>query len=561
MASPGEHTKQSPISAHDNMDSSVNTIEHLHITSSLSMESSNSSAATSSLMTSSGECTQQCPASTQDSMLSPFATTTGSGPSQRPPPTFNGLPTELKKLVVHHTEDSCLANLRLTSKELNAIATKPFGERMLAERRFMLSEYSLKALIDLTGHPVFGPCVRKIHLNSFDFSDNIENWLKTSDKTLSKARRKKLWRQIQNAKQKLSTLHKTMRSIMLLTWTLSNLKRHGQQITFGIFDDVIVDGKNDFLRKAYGFNEFWGDIRPEIDLTHEQWVPGSELTFMLLEKAIDLSGFPTSPWELDLYTSINNPISDLDQLLNASLMTRDGKLKSNVNIYIKAGMEWRFRFFRPDVSYDRFIFDFQGTTIITREEVEVEPEFIPQVDTPADAEPRYNYGFGTCSLYFQRVLGQVQEAIAKANLSEIRISSCATRAPYLAHTICELGKENLERLVLVDIHVFAKGSRGFVDEKNAAWPYLSIFRDLLVQDCPNLRSLVMERVVFQADNKPGCRSVIVNERREWKGVSQVFSGLALLISEMTRLDEEQRDRWFQGEIDADGNDVTESGAQ
>jgi hypothetical protein len=89
-------------------------------------------------------------------MLSPFATTTGSGPSQRPPPTFNGLPTELKKLVVHHTEDSCLANLRLTSKELNAIATKPFGERMLAERRFMLSEYSLKALIDLTGHPVFG---------------------------------------------------------------------------------------------------------------------------------------------------------------------------------------------------------------------------------------------------------------------------------------------------------------------------------------------------------------------------------------------------------------------
>jgi hypothetical protein len=58
--------------------------------------------------------------------------------------------------IVHHAEDSCLANLRLTSKELNAITTKPFGERLLAERRFMLSEHSLKGLVKLTAHPDFG---------------------------------------------------------------------------------------------------------------------------------------------------------------------------------------------------------------------------------------------------------------------------------------------------------------------------------------------------------------------------------------------------------------------
>lgn len=89
-------------------------------------------------------------------MLSSATITTAAGAKQCPLPTFNGLPTELKKLIVHHAEDSCLANLRLANKELNALATKPFGERMLAERRFMLSEYSLQGLVDLTAHPVFG---------------------------------------------------------------------------------------------------------------------------------------------------------------------------------------------------------------------------------------------------------------------------------------------------------------------------------------------------------------------------------------------------------------------
>lgn len=172
MASPGEQTQQSFVSTQDNIGSSAYTVETFHITSpSVSMHlntcatlsntfqimnSPKSSATAHFIMASPGENSKQSPTTTDNNMLSLSTITTGSGPSQRPPPTFNGLPTELKKLIVHHAEDSCLANLRLTNKELDAIATKPFGERLLAERRFMLSRYSLQGLVDLTAHPDFG---------------------------------------------------------------------------------------------------------------------------------------------------------------------------------------------------------------------------------------------------------------------------------------------------------------------------------------------------------------------------------------------------------------------
>jgi hypothetical protein len=80
----------------------------------------------------------------QDNKNAPTLTNDDSSDtSQRPTPTFGGLPAELKRLVVHHAEDSCLANPRLNKKELDAITVKSLDERPLAEQRFMRSEYSL----------------------------------------------------------------------------------------------------------------------------------------------------------------------------------------------------------------------------------------------------------------------------------------------------------------------------------------------------------------------------------------------------------------------------------
>lgn len=115
-----------------------------------------SSATRHVIMASSDEHTKQMPTSMDGKRPCPVASADGSDTSYHASPNFSNLPIELKNLVVNHAEDSCLPNLRLINKELNAIATKPFGERLLAERRFMLSKYSLQGLVDLTAHPDLG---------------------------------------------------------------------------------------------------------------------------------------------------------------------------------------------------------------------------------------------------------------------------------------------------------------------------------------------------------------------------------------------------------------------
>ena len=64
----------------------------------------------------------------------------------------------------------------------------------------------------------------------------------------------------------------------------------------------------------------------------------------------------------------------------------------------------------------------------------------------------------------------------------------------------------------------------------------------------------MERVYYHVEDTV-VSMILVEERREWEGVDGVLSGLTSLITEMTTLDEEQRERWLIGEIDADGNDI------
>lgn len=103
-----------------------------------------------------GNGVQRLSISTDDEMTSPAPNSGSTGQHQRYNPTFTGLPAELKRLIVHNSDDDSLPNLRLTCKELNEIASKPFGERCLAERCFMMSDYSLQGLVDLTAHPVFG---------------------------------------------------------------------------------------------------------------------------------------------------------------------------------------------------------------------------------------------------------------------------------------------------------------------------------------------------------------------------------------------------------------------
>ncbi|KAH0208356.1 hypothetical protein KCU86_g8164, partial [Aureobasidium melanogenum] len=562
LTSPGERMEQSPASTDGNMVSSACAVNNLDITSPSSMDSTKSSAAKYPIKASSGEHTEESSTPMDGEKPSSAVGAAGSDPSHHSSPDFKNLPVELKKLVVQHAEDSCLPSLRLVNKELNAIATKPFGERLLAERRLMLSRYSLQGLVDLTAHPDLGPCVRKVLLNTHGFTEKISEWPKVIGKHMSKTERRDMWKRIRVVKSESTDFVETPEVADLLSQALSNLKRHGQRVTLGIFDDVVYgsDPEDDILRKSYGFDKLWGGLSPLHVLTPDHWYAQGEDTFEILLEALTQSESSFPSMELDLASAIRNPRNDLDECLHLAVSAKDDKIPRDVDICIKAGLDWTFRLFRRNDVHDDLVFDYEGTITEVCGEDEMDPDFLPEVVHSFPSEPCYDYGSGFCSLYSRCVLGRFNFTLSLENMTEIRISWCATEAHFLVYGICALGKAKLEKLVLTDLHLFGPGSRGFIDEKNKAWPWIEGCLDLIGDNCPNLRSLEMGRVFLHAEDKPG-RAVIVEKYRSWEGVDGVLTGLVSLISEMTTLDEEQRKLWHEGKIDSNGNAVIENSEQ
>jgi hypothetical protein len=403
-----------------------------------------------------------------------------------------------------------------------------------------------------------GPCVRKVLLSTHTAYENFDDWHKANAKDgVSERDHRTSWRS-HTVGQRTFEFSQPGNILDLFAEALRNLKTLGHSVTLGIFDDIIHDDdkNHDILRKAYGFDKHWGKVAPHQDLAPKQWLPAGELSFASIMIATHKVNFPLPPLELDLHSALRGPHSWLDILLCNMVMTNDHELKPNVDVSIRAGLDWKFRFFSMDAAHRHLIFEYQGTIITTYDKDHIAYGFVPRISGSAESELRYDYGSGTCSLYSQCMLGQFNNVIDKADVSEIRISSCATEADRLIFGICHIGQASLQRLVLVDLHLFGHDCRHFIDEKVSAWPYLTGVRSMLSHHCPNLRSLVMERVYYHVEDTD-LRITLVDQRREWKGVNGVLSGLTSLISEMTMLDEEQRERWSNGEIDADGNDRVE----
>lgn len=275
------------------------------------------------------------------------------------------------------------------------------------------------------------------------------------------------------------------------------------------------------------------------------------------QEAIGKSRLTVSPMELDLAGALRSKFGGLDHMLGVSPMvkTRDGKLQRDVNIYLKAGLDFTTRFYRPDNNHDRLVFEYQGT--IEENRGEVRSEFIPKVVGSVGSEPRYDYGSGTSSLFSLCTLGRFQEAIGSDNVTKIHISSCAIEGWLLPLSIRRLGTTNLRKLALTDIHIYASNHRSFFDsEKGSAWPVLAGLDAMLDHNNFRLLGLVTERVFFHVQD--GTESaVIVDERREWEGERGATRGLQTLMSEMTSLDDDQKRRWLFGQIDSDGNAIVQ----
>ncbi|THX45003.1 hypothetical protein D6D11_07723 [Aureobasidium pullulans] len=167
-------------------------------------------------------------------------------------PTAILLPPEIWDLVAATANSNDLANLRLTNKTMKNAATRPFGLARLTNRRFIISPFSLKGLVELTAHPVLGRCLKSVSDTHYDVAHHAA---------------------VTRSRFETADLH-----IQLLIEALTNLKAHGGRVVLGLFDDVVEDrflrsenpprrnGRLDghlvrhVHRRVYGFGELYGDL-------------------------------------------------------------------------------------------------------------------------------------------------------------------------------------------------------------------------------------------------------------------------------------------------------------
>ncbi|KAI4743859.1 hypothetical protein E4T50_05761 [Aureobasidium sp. EXF-12298] len=86
------------------------------------------------------------------------------------------LPNEILATICADNDLSVndLAAMRLTNKELHAVATQEFAQRYFQNPFVMMLKDSLETLVKICKHPVFGPQVRKIQLlNNFFYPGNL----------------------------------------------------------------------------------------------------------------------------------------------------------------------------------------------------------------------------------------------------------------------------------------------------------------------------------------------------------------------------------------------------
>lgn len=81
--------------------------------------------------------------------------------------TLETLPAELITHILEDVHEHDLAALRLTCKSINASATPLFDKAFFEHRSHILSLYSIRGLVDISDHPIFGACVRTISLGRY----------------------------------------------------------------------------------------------------------------------------------------------------------------------------------------------------------------------------------------------------------------------------------------------------------------------------------------------------------------------------------------------------------
>jgi hypothetical protein len=207
---------------------------------------------------------------------------------------ISSCPLEILTLIAASVDSKDLASLRRTSKLWCDLSSKRFGATQLRHLQCVYSPYSLQSLVDLTAHPVFGPCIQSFEIGTYRMRKHFVNTqphLAASPANVAAL--------IQFPFQQSGL------PIVLLTKALENLSRHGVVPRIGLYEDLICDesGKR-YIRRGYGYDELYGSV----DLAQ----CGRSLVTQTLSDLVALgrrSGYPVKGISMDLqWNSLNEQV-------------------------------------------------------------------------------------------------------------------------------------------------------------------------------------------------------------------------------------------------------------
>lgn len=190
------------------------------------------------------------------------------------------LPNEVLSMIASECAPADLKNMRLASRLMHQVATKPFARKKFSRRRFIFTYQSMKALVDITAHPVFGPHLTCLTFGTYRMGKSGVNHDKYNDRAAQYDLKEAMHRAF------LDEDH----HIKMLTVALENLQKcHNTRVILGIYDDF---QRRKARLRGYAFDASYQNF-------HAHWADGTRTLWAVLGARAE-SEYPLTALELCL---------------------------------------------------------------------------------------------------------------------------------------------------------------------------------------------------------------------------------------------------------------------
>lgn len=340
----------------------------------------------------------------------------------------------------------------------------------------------MKGLIDMTAHPVFGPCIKSILFGTDHLTNQLGDLMDALDshKVTDHTEAMRILQMYRERLAKRYEFSKSHRLSRMLQSVLNNISSRSVNVSLGIFNDERKSYRGSTLLPGYGSaHEFDG-------LPFAEFMTLNYTTFRVIRKACRATNFRPEFFEFDLR---GQKTHDGMKDALAPLLLTNGELQPNFDVCIREG------------SMDIRILSSQNCLEFKQRPVRGQMLSIPE---------------NVCSNLYSLGMPMI-DALISASFSQLHMESCSMWSGQFVAVLKALD-ETLKVVKLVDVAFWG-------DQCNLRnmGPILHCLRDEL-----QLTTLVLDDVRAMNKDYSGYTGILLAKGRFWHGQQQIREGLNVL---------------------------------